>query len=132
MGIERQGHGANLSQLVPPGEVGLQDGAPSFDLDGNPGTVPANLHADLEVALDKEPAPVLKLFSYGTLRQRDVLLIAISIGLSMLTNFAPASVFEAISPSIRIIATDGMVVGTLAAVLLNLALPSEARSARAP
>jgi uric acid transporter len=74
----------------------------------------------------------IKILSTTTLRQRDVLLIAISIGLSMLTNFAPASVFEAISPSIRIIATDGMVVGTLAAVLLNLALPSEARLARAP
>ena len=74
----------------------------------------------------------IKILSTTALRQRDVLLMAISIGLSMLTNFAPASVFEAISPSIRIIATDGMVVGTLAAVLLNLALPSEARSARAP
>jgi xanthine permease len=72
----------------------------------------------------------IKILSTTALRQRDVLLMAISVGLSMLTNFAPASVFEAISPSIRIIATDGMVVGTLAAVLLNLALPSEARSAR--
>jgi xanthine permease len=72
----------------------------------------------------------IKILSTTALRQRDVLLMAISIGLSMLTNFAPASVFEAISPSIRIIATDGMVVGTLAAVLLNLVLPSEARSVR--
>ncbi len=72
----------------------------------------------------------IKILSTTVLRQRDVLLIAISVGLSMIANFAPALVFEAISPSIRIIATDGMVVGTLAAVLLNLVLPSEAKSAR--
>jgi uric acid transporter len=71
----------------------------------------------------------IKIFSTTVLRQRDVLLIAISVGLSVFTNFAPASVFEAISPSIRIIATDGMVVGTLTAVLLNLILPRE-RTAR--
>jgi uracil-xanthine permease len=72
----------------------------------------------------------IKILSTTVLRQRDVLLIAISVGLSMIANFAPALVFEAISPSIRIIATDGMVVGTLAAVLLNLVLPSEAGSGR--
>jgi xanthine/uracil permease len=46
----------------------------------------------------------------------------------MIANFAPASVFDALSPSIKIVATDGMVVGTLAAVLLNLALPSRKTS----
>jgi uracil-xanthine permease len=65
----------------------------------------------------------VKILSTMPLSQRDVLLIAISVGLSMITNFAPASVFDALSPSIRIVAADGMVVGTLAAVLLNVALP---------
>ena len=30
----------------------------------------------------------------------------------MIANFAPVSVFDALSPSIKIVATDGMVVGT--------------------
>jgi uric acid transporter len=72
----------------------------------------------------------VKILSTTRLSQRDVLLIAISVGLSMITNFAPASVFETLSPSIRIIASDGMVVGTLTVVLLNMALPSEAKAAR--
>jgi NCS2 family nucleobase:cation symporter-2 len=65
----------------------------------------------------------VKILSTIPLSQRDVLLIAISVGLSMLTNFAPASVFDALSPSIRIVVADGMVVGALAAVLLNVIMP---------
>ena len=70
----------------------------------------------------------IKILSAVSLGQREILLIAISVGLSMIANFAPASVFDALSPSIKIVATDGMVVGTLAAVLLNLALPSRKSS----
>lgn len=68
----------------------------------------------------------VKILSTMALSQRDVLLIAISVGLSMITNFAPPAVFETISPTVRILATDGMVIGTLAAVLLNLILPAGA------
>jgi uric acid transporter len=67
----------------------------------------------------------IKILSTASLTHRDILLIAISVGLTMITNFAPSSVFETFPPSIKIIATDGMVVGTLMAVLLNLILPLE-------
>jgi uric acid transporter len=56
--------------------------------------------------------------------QRDLLLLAASVGLAMAVNFAPAAVFENVTPSLRILAADGIVVGTVAAVLLNLVLPS--------
>ena len=72
----------------------------------------------------------VKILSTTPLGQRDILLIAISVGLSMITNFAPASVFDTLSPSIKIFASDGIVVGTLAAILLNMALPSEVKAAR--
>jgi NCS2 family nucleobase:cation symporter-2 len=67
----------------------------------------------------------IKMLSTASLTHRDILLIAISTGLTMITNFAPTTVFETFPSSIRIIATDGMVVGTLAAVLLNMILPRE-------
>jgi NCS2 family nucleobase:cation symporter-2 len=65
----------------------------------------------------------LKILSTMPLSQRDVLLIAISVGLCMITNFAPASFFDTFPSSVRIVANDGMVVGTLTAVLLNLVIP---------
>jgi xanthine/uracil permease len=42
----------------------------------------------------------------------------------MAVNFAPSSVFASVTPSLRILASDGIVVGTVAAVLLNLLLPN--------
>jgi uric acid transporter len=57
--------------------------------------------------------------------QRDLLLLAASIGLAMAVNFAPAAVFEHVAPSLRILSSDGIVVGTVTAVLLNLALPNK-------
>jgi uric acid transporter len=56
--------------------------------------------------------------------QRDLLLLAASVSLAMAVNFAPASVFANVTPSLRILASDGIVVGTVAAVLLNLLLPN--------
>jgi uric acid transporter len=55
--------------------------------------------------------------------QREALLVVISVGLSTIVNFAPAQVFEMFPAAIKILAADGIVVGTLAAVILNLALP---------
>ena len=54
--------------------------------------------------------------------QRDVLIVAAAVALSTATNFAPVAVFDAFPPSVRIIAADGIIVGTLTAVLLNLVL----------
>ncbi len=58
-------------------------------------------------------------------RQRDLLLFAASVGLSTAVNFAPPAIFEVVPPSLRILAADGIVVGTIVAVVLNLVLPDK-------
>lgn len=55
--------------------------------------------------------------------QRDVVLLAASIGLAVAVDFAPPVLFEQLAPSLRILASDGIVVGTVMAVVLNLVLP---------
>jgi xanthine/uracil permease len=40
-------------------------------------------------------------------------------------NFAPPVFFEIVPQSIRILAADGIVVGTVVAVVLNLAIPNK-------
>ncbi|WP_375459731.1 uracil-xanthine permease family protein [uncultured Enterovirga sp.] len=55
---------------------------------------------------------------------RDVLILAASIGLSGAVNFAPPGALEFLPPAARILALDGIVVGTLAAILLNLLIPN--------
>jgi NCS2 family nucleobase:cation symporter-2 len=55
--------------------------------------------------------------------QRDLLIVAAAVALSTAVNFAPPAVFELFSPSVRILAADGIIVGTLTAILLNLVLP---------
>jgi NCS2 family nucleobase:cation symporter-2 len=56
--------------------------------------------------------------------QRDLLVLAASLGLAMAVDFAPPALFDALAPSVRILAADGIVVGTVMAVVLNLVLPS--------
>ena len=55
--------------------------------------------------------------------QRDLLIVAASVALSTTVSFAPPAVFDSFSSSIRLLATDGIIMGTLTAVLLNLAIP---------
>jgi uracil-xanthine permease len=55
--------------------------------------------------------------------QRDLLIVAASVALSTTINFAPPAVFDVLPPSVRLLATDGIIIGTLTAVLLNLAIP---------
>ncbi len=55
--------------------------------------------------------------------QRDLLLLAASVGLAMAVDFAPPALFDQVAPSLRILVADGIVVGTVTAVLLNLVLP---------
>jgi xanthine/uracil permease len=50
--------------------------------------------------------------------------LAASFGLCAVVNFAPPAVFEIFPPALRILAGDGIVVGTLVAVLLHLTLPA--------
>ena len=56
--------------------------------------------------------------------QRDLWLLAASLGLAMAVDFAPPALFEALAPSVRILAADGIVVGTVMAVVLNFVLPN--------
>lgn len=56
---------------------------------------------------------------------RDLLLIAASLGVSTAVNFAPPVLLQAVPESLRILATDGIVVGTATAILLNVLLPKE-------
>jgi uracil-xanthine permease len=57
--------------------------------------------------------------------QRDLLLFAASLGLSTAVNFAPPMLFEVVPQSVRILAADGIVIGTVVAVVLNLVLPAK-------
>ena len=57
--------------------------------------------------------------------QRDLLLLAASVGLAMAVDFAPPALFDQVPPALRILASDGIVVGTVAAILLNLLLPDK-------
>jgi xanthine/uracil permease len=70
----------------------------------------------------------IKIVSQALEEQRDVLILAASVGLSMVVNLAPAQVFEVFPATIRILAADGIVIGILVAVLLNLMLPSKKRA----
>jgi NCS2 family nucleobase:cation symporter-2 len=56
---------------------------------------------------------------------RDLLLVAASVGLSTAVNFAPPALLQSVPDSLRILAGDGIVVGTVTAILLNLLLPRE-------
>lgn len=55
--------------------------------------------------------------------EREALVVVVAVGVSMAVNYAPAAVFAMFPPALRIIAGDGIVVGTVAAVVLNLVLP---------
>lgn len=57
--------------------------------------------------------------------QRDILLLAATLGLSVVVNMAPSSAFDIFPPAVRILAADGIVVGTVVSILLNLILPRE-------
>jgi xanthine/uracil permease len=66
----------------------------------------------------------IKIISAAMNSPRDLLILAASLGLCAVVNYAPPAVFEVFPPALRILAGDGIVVGTLAAVLLNQALPA--------
>jgi uric acid transporter len=70
----------------------------------------------------------IKIVSRSLEEQRDTLILAASVGFSTVVNLAPAQVFEVFPATIRILAADGIVVGTLVAVLLNIVLPYENRA----
>ena len=63
--------------------------------------------------------------------RRDLPIVAASVALSTAINFAPPAVFDVFSPSVRPLAADGIIVGTLTGVLLNLVVP-QSRPAQPP
>jgi xanthine/uracil permease len=70
-----------------------------------------------------------KLLAEALESQNDVLMLTASLGLSAAVSFAPAGVFEARRPFFQILAGDGIVVGTLSAIGLDLVI-REGRSRR--
>jgi NCS2 family nucleobase:cation symporter-2 len=57
--------------------------------------------------------------------RRDALLFATSVGVALAITVAPAGTFDVIPGSLRIIISDGIVVGAVLAIILNLVLPQE-------
>jgi xanthine permease len=68
----------------------------------------------------------IQIVSQSMKTQRDILTVAASVGLSAV-NFAPVTVFEMFPAGVRILATDGIVLGTVTAVMLNLMLAGRTR-----
>jgi uracil-xanthine permease len=71
----------------------------------------------------------VKIIANSLESSRDLLVLAAAFGLSAVVNFAPPTVFDMFPAAVRILAADGIVVGTVAAFVLNLVLP---RGAGAP
>ena len=68
---------------------------------------------------------MLEFWRAASASHRDLLLVAASLGLSTAINFAPPVLLQTVPESLRILAADGIVVGTVTAVLLNILLPKE-------
>jgi xanthine/uracil permease len=56
---------------------------------------------------------------------RDAVLVAVSIAMSGTATFMPPQVLELISPSLRIVLADGIVMGMITAFVLNLVMPRD-------
>jgi NCS2 family nucleobase:cation symporter-2 len=57
--------------------------------------------------------------------RRDALILAASLGVGLGIQAAPPGAFDAISPALRILVADGIVMGILLAMLLNIVMPKE-------
>jgi uracil-xanthine permease len=60
--------------------------------------------------------------------RRDALIVAIALGVGLGIQVAPANAFNVIIPEIRLLTSDGIVMGILTAMLLNIILPKEPKS----
>jgi uric acid transporter len=56
---------------------------------------------------------------------RDAILVAASMAMSGAATFMPPQVLELITPSLRVVLSDGIVMGMITAFLLNLVMPSD-------
>jgi uric acid transporter len=59
--------------------------------------------------------------------RRDAMIVAASLALGLGIQAAPSGAFDAIPQALRILATDGIVMGIMLAMLLNLVLPASER-----
>lgn len=64
--------------------------------------------------------------------RRDALILAASLGVGLGIQAAPPGAFDAIPQALRILVTDGIVMGILLAMVLNLVFPKEAAAAPQP
>lgn len=69
----------------------------------------------------------IQIISQSGRQQRNVLIVAASVGLSTVASFAPPSAFEMVPAGVRMLVSDGIVVGTFTAVILNLVLVGRPR-----
>ena len=61
--------------------------------------------------------------------QRDAVLVAASVAVSAAATFMPPQVVELVTPSLRIVVGDGVVMGMITAFVLNLVMPQDEASA---
>jgi xanthine/uracil permease len=58
--------------------------------------------------------------------RRDALIVAASLAVGLGIQAAPPDAFNAIPPALRILLTDGIVMGIILAMVLNIVLPKKA------
>jgi uric acid transporter len=56
--------------------------------------------------------------------QRDLVVVAMSVGMAAAVGFAPPQIYDSLPPALHVLLADGIIVGTVVAVLLNLVLPA--------
>lgn len=57
--------------------------------------------------------------------RRDALVVACALGVGLGIQVAPPNAFDVITPSVRLLTSDGIVMGIMTALVLNLILPKE-------
>ncbi|MBT4700510.1 MAG: purine/pyrimidine permease, partial [Rhodospirillaceae bacterium] len=57
--------------------------------------------------------------------RRDALIVAVALGVGLGIQVAPPGAFNVIMPEIRLLTSDGIVMGIMTALVLNIILPKE-------
>jgi xanthine/uracil permease len=64
--------------------------------------------------------------------RRDALIVASALALGLGIQAAPPGAFDVVPQAVKILVTDGIVMGIMLAMLLNIVLPREAERAAPP
>jgi NCS2 family nucleobase:cation symporter-2 len=64
--------------------------------------------------------------------RRDALIVASSLAVGLGILAAPPAAFDVVAPAVRILVTDGIVMGILLAMILNIVLPKPVEARIAP